>query len=109
MAASGGSDINAKKINATKMDLAISGGSDANLSGNCDKLNLVASGGSDFGGNNFKAEKSSVVVSGGSDANIHVTEELSIVASGSSDVVCRGNPEVKSKKISKNCDFSMKK
>lgn len=108
LVASGGSDIGTQNISATKVSLVISGGSDADFSGSCDNLDLVASGGSDFNGNSFKTATSNIVVSGGSDAYIHVTEELSIIASGSSDVICKGKPTIKDKKVSKGSDFIMK-
>ena len=107
MAASSGSDLTAKKLTVGTCNLAISGGSDVDIAGSCDDMNLVTSGGSDFSANNFEIKNCNLVVSGGSDTDIHVTGELSVVVSGSSDVTCKGNPTVKSKKVSKSSDFSL--
>lgn len=108
IALSGGSDMIAENVSVTKANLVISGGSDVDIAGTCDNMSLVASGGSDFMGNDFKVEKSSIIVSGASDANVHVSDEVSVVASGSSDIICKGKPNVKDKKISKGSDFIMK-
>lgn len=108
LALSGGSDLVSNNVSVTKINLVISGGSDVNFAGTCDEMSLVASGGSDFSGSNLEIKKSSVIVSGGSDVTVHVTDELSIIASGTSDVVCTGNPTIKDKKISKSADFTMK-
>ncbi|MFK7945985.1 MAG: DUF2807 domain-containing protein [Saprospiraceae bacterium] len=105
---SGGSDVTVKEMSATKVSFVISGGSDVDVVGRCDDMTIIASGGSDFMGNRFKAKKSSIVVSGGSDAHIHVTEELSVIASGSSDITCEGKPNIKDEKIGKGSDFMMK-
>lgn len=103
--ASGGSDFEAENLEVKTMNLVISGGSDVDLSGSCEDMNLVASGGSDYTASRFKIKKCNVLVSSGSDADIYVTDELSVVANSSSDVDCKGNPEIINEKISRNSDF----
>lgn len=105
IALSGGSDLIAKNIKVGTCSLAMSGGSDVNLSGTCDEMNLVTSGGSDVSADNFEIKKCNLVVSGSSDVNIHVTGELSINASGASEVNCKGNPKIISKEIAKSVKF----
>lgn len=104
---SGGSDFTANDVQTKDANFVISGSSDINIVGSCDDMKIVASGSSDFMGDKFETQKLSIVISGASDANVHVTEELSIVAGGSSDVTCTGNPTIKGKEVSRGSDFIM--
>lgn len=103
---SGGSDLIAKNMKIGSCNLVMSGGSDANLSGSCDEINLVTSGGSDVAADNFEIKKCNLVVSGSSDVNVHVTGELSVNVSGASEVICKGNPKIIKKEVSKSANFT---
>jgi hypothetical protein len=63
------------------------------------------SGSSDFKGYDFIAKKCKSSASGSSDIRITCTEELSVNASGSSDVYYRGNAKVTSKHLSGSSDL----
>lgn len=88
---SGGSDLMGK-IMADELTVSASGGSDAKISGTATHLKVSISGGSDFKGSDLIAEYGSVSASGGSDAYIHVNKELESHASGGSDIRYSGNP-----------------
>jgi hypothetical protein len=90
---SGGCDL---KLNcSTKMlNCILTGGSDAQIKGSAEKADLEASGGSDIKATELKIGKCKIEATGGSDAYLNVTEELSVGASGSSDVTYTGNPKI---------------
>ena len=96
---SGGSDLKGK-LNANHLVINQSGGSDVDISGNVQKLDVDASGGSDLAGFGLIADYVHLNASGGSDSEITVNKELSIVASGGSDVTYKGSASVKQIKSS---------
>lgn len=104
--ASGGSDLNGKNLNATDCKINVSGGSDVDISGEAHSLVITASGGSDLSATHFQVKKCKINVSGGSDASIKVSDELSMTASGASDIDYYGNPKITHKKVSKSCDVT---
>ena len=106
VSASGGSDLNGKNLSATDCDINVSGGSDVDISGKAKSLDVVASGGSDINAGGFQVNKCKLVVSGGADATVKVKDELSMTASGASDIDYYGNPKITHKKVSKNCDVT---
>ena len=71
-----------------------------NKNGNVQKLDVDASGGSDLAGFGLIADYVHLNASGGSDSEITVNKELSIVASGGSDVTYKGSASVKQIKSS---------
>lgn len=87
---SGGSDFKGK-VNAQDLFLTASGGSDAQLSGIADKLKITCSGGSDINGYAMATNLCTVECSGGSDVKITVNKEISGNASGGSDIYYKGN------------------
>ena len=86
---SGGSDFQGKLV-ATNFNAQASGGSDIVISGSAISLTIDVSGGSDFKGADFIAENCNAKANGGSDVSVTVNKELSVDASGGSDVRYRG-------------------
>lgn len=104
VSASGGSDL---ELNLTvkELTLACSGGSDTNLKGSADKLEVRSSGGSDLNAQSFKAKDCKISASGGADAHIYVSGNLTMTASGASDIYYSGSPNVLSQKTSGGADI----
>jgi Putative auto-transporter adhesin, head GIN domain len=67
-----------------------SGGSDIIISGTAKNIDIDASGGSDFKGYELQTENCKANASGGSDIFITVNKELTVDASGGSDVHYKG-------------------
>jgi len=91
---SGGSDFYGK-VSVTDLDIHQSGGSDVHISGTAASLKVRASGGGDFKGYELTAEKAVIVTSGGSDAQVTASKELSVKATGGSDIRYRGGAVIK--------------
>jgi hypothetical protein len=104
---SGGCDL---KLNcATKeLNCSFTGGSDAQIKGFADMAYLEASGGSDIKAAELTIGKCKVEATGGSDAYLHVTGELSVEASGSSDVTYMGSPKIIHKSVTGASDLIRK-
>jgi Putative auto-transporter adhesin, head GIN domain len=122
--ASGGSDIYTEgALQATKLDLHLSGGSDfkgnldvgtltvrqsggsdVNVSGKVATLTIGASGGSDFKGYELITDNCEVDASGGSDVYVTVNKELNVRASGGSDVSYKGAGVIKNLSTSGSSD-----
>ena len=92
---SGGSDMFGK-VAIEDLMLSASGGSDAKLTGTAGHLKLSINGGSDFKGADLSVDYCYISASGGSDAYIHVNKELESHASGGSDIRYTGNPTIQS-------------
>lgn len=102
---SGGSDMSLE-VDADAISITMSGGSDINIKGSTTKLDVRASGGSDLSARNLKVDNCKIVTSGASDASIYVTGDLSMTASGASDINYAGNPNVVSSRSSGGADIS---
>lgn len=102
---SGGSDL---KLNLICNNLVIesSGGSDIDLKGKAENMTLQASGGSDIDAYDFITEYAKVSASGGSDINIFVNKGLEASASGGADVSFKGNAALKKTSSSKSGEVS---
>lgn len=96
---SGGSDFKGK-IETEKLVVSQSGGSDVNISGKATSLTIDANGGSDFDGYDLITEVCDLEASGGSDVQITANRELSVRASGASDVRYKGKGVIKTIKTS---------
>ena len=91
---SGSSDFKGSvKVNELSMDQ--SGSSDAAISGHANNLSVHLSGASDIKGYDLAVDNCTVHASGSSDLNITVNKELSVQASGSSDVYYKGSGIIK--------------
>jgi len=87
---SGGSDFSGR-VEVNDLNIDQSGGADIHISGKATNLRIEASGGSDFHGYDLNAETCFATGSGGSDIEVRVNKELSVHASGGSDVYYKGN------------------
>jgi hypothetical protein len=96
---SGGSDFEGG-IEASTLTVKQSGGSDVSISGKSTNLVIDASGGSDFNGYELVTEVCDIEASGGSDVQITTNKELTVRASGASDIQYKGKPAVKEVKAS---------
>ena len=102
---SGGSDFTGA-IEAGQLVIRISGGSDVKIKGKVEDLEIRASGGSDFSGYDLIAEKAYIRASGGSDAGLTVNRELSVEASGGSDVYYKGKGVITSMNTGRSSSVS---
>jgi len=103
---SGGSDLYLD-LDAGKLTATSSGGSDLHLSGQVHEMDLHSSGGSDIKAYKLTAKRCEVSSSGGSDAYVNVSEEISIQASGASDIHVKGSAKVLSKSSTGSSDIHM--
>jgi hypothetical protein len=101
---SGSSDYKGK-IEAVKLTANCSGSSDCTISGSADVCDLLLSGSSDFKGYDLIVKKCNSSASGSSDIRITCTEELTVRASGSSDVYYRGDAKIIDKHLSGSSDL----
>jgi hypothetical protein len=104
ISSSGGADVNLS-LQVDELSIACSGGADVELAGKAQKMLVELSGGADLDANNLIVEVCDISTSGGADANIHVTKELSMRASGASDINYRGKPQVLLSKSSGAADI----
>lgn len=96
---SGGSDF-VGKTNVSELRVNASGGSDVKISGNVKNLSIDVTGGSDFRGYELVSDVCNLEASGGSDVSITVNKEMTVDASGGSDVYYKGSGVVKEVKSS---------
>jgi hypothetical protein len=96
---SGASDLTGQ-VNITKLTFDLSGASDVKLTGNVGQLYIDASGASTFKGFDLAADYCTAEVSGASDVRIQVNKEMSITASGASDVRYKGQGTIRDIKTS---------
>lgn len=87
---SGSSDFRGK-LTVQNLRLAASGSSDFYVQGQANNTRIDLSGSSDLKGFELSTEYCEVNSSGASDASITVNKELKVRASGSSDVLYKGN------------------
>lgn len=103
--ASGGSDVSLN-IEVDDLKLSLSGGSDVDIKGTANNLEVRASGGSDLNAGKLEVKDCKITTSGASDAYIYVTGDLSMSASGASDINYTGKPNVVSSRSSGGADIS---
>ena len=90
----GSSDLKGN-VEAENLKASISGASDITISGKVGFLHIDASGSSDFKNYDLVAQNCDVRASGSSDVKVTIEKELSATASGSSDILYRGNGIIK--------------
>ena len=95
--ASSGSDIQVE-LSADEVDADTSSGADIKLSGKANLLYANASSGSDIKATNFEASVCHADASSGADISIHVTESLVADASSGADIRYSGDAKVETKK-----------
>jgi hypothetical protein len=88
---SGGGDAKID-VDVNKLKFKASGGSDGYIKGSAKNLQAKATGGSDIHASDLVAGDCHIEVTGGSDAKINVSGELYVKASGGSDVSYKGKP-----------------
>lgn len=96
---SGASDLNGK-LEVGKLKVDLSGASDMNVTGIATRLDIDASGASKFKGFNLAADYCDADASGASDIRITVNKELSVKASGASDIDYKGAGVIRDLKTS---------
>lgn len=96
---SGASDLYGK-LEATNLSFDLSGASDAKIQGTVNKLDIEARGASSFKGYDLITDYCNANASGASGISITVNKELSVIASGASDVHYKGNGVVREIKSS---------
>lgn len=96
---SGASDLKGK-LAVGKLSVNLSGASDMNVDGTVTELKIDASGASKFKGSNLAADYCNAEASGASDIKITVNKELSVHASGASDVDYKGDGVIRELKTS---------
>ena len=96
---SGASDLKGK-LDIQKLDVDMSGASDITISGTAAQMTIESSGASNFKGFDLVTEFCNARASGASDIKITVNKELSVQASGASDIDYKGNGVIRDLKTS---------
>jgi hypothetical protein len=96
---SGASDMKGK-LEVGKLSVNLSGASDLDLTGVATSLDLDASGASKFKGFGLSSDYCKAEASGASDIRIRVNKELSVRASGASDIDYKGAGVIRDVKTS---------
>lgn len=91
---SGASDLKGE-VKFEELDIEQSGASDADIRGTVRKLQIRSSGASNFKGYGLNAHICDARASGASDIRITVNSEISVDASGASDVFYRGEGHIR--------------
>lgn len=104
---SGATDLKGK-IDMQKLTVDISGASDISLSGSSGQLDVEASGASSFKGYDLETSYCNARASGASDIKITVSKELSVQASGASDIHYKGDGVIREVKTSGSSSVSKK-
>lgn len=82
-------------VDVGTLNLKLSGASDASVSGSATTVSVNTSGASDLKGYELKSDYCNIETSGASDVQITVNKEISVKASGASDVNYKGDAVVK--------------
>jgi len=91
---SGASDFKGA-VKVENLMIRLSGASDVSISGVATNLSVQSNGASDVKGYDLVTEVCSAKASGASDINITVNKELTVHASGASDIFYKGNAVIK--------------
>jgi hypothetical protein len=83
-------------VDTEKLNVFLSGASVLNIRGTARMLDAELSGASVLKAFYFPVTEAHLRISGSSDGHVSVSDQLTVIASGASIVVYRGNPEIKS-------------
>jgi len=86
--------VTASGVNAPKLFLSASSGSELDVKGTCGELDAKASSGSDLTADQLSCQKARAEASSGSDLRVAVSEELDVDASSGGEVSVIGNPRM---------------
>lgn len=89
-----GASVGQVQLNAEEVYIWLSGASNGRLVGTGKKLEISVSGASELSSFDFLTESVSSVVSGSSVARVNASQQLNVTASGASEVIYRGNPQI---------------
>lgn len=92
---SGATDLKGINLDIKKLSVTLSGASDMKISGNAYKLSIDASGASEFKAYDLISDFCNSEASGASSIQITVNKELSVKATGASDVHYKGEAVIK--------------
>ena len=95
LVASGGVDMDVSGIDADRVKVELSGGTDVTLLGKAKTADYDASGGVDLDATGLQVETAKVDLSGGVDAEIAVAQQVGGSISGGVDLRVKGHPTVK--------------
>ena len=79
---------------SNELNLSISGGGDASLSGGSGTLKAVVKSGGNLYASECKVKVSDLQLSGGSDAKVNVSDNLYVTANGGGDIYVTGDPQI---------------
>lgn len=96
MVLSGGSDAEFEELQADTFDLDVSGGGRVTVAGKVTGQLVDASGGSNYDAAEFQSEEATLHISGGGNARLWASEILRVDASGGSNVGYFGTPTLHS-------------
>ncbi|MBS1934638.1 MAG: DUF2807 domain-containing protein, partial [Bacteroidetes bacterium] len=105
---SGSSDFKGN-VKVSGLTIDQSGSSDATIGGNASNINVNVSGASNLKAYSLSTDYCDVHASGSSTIQITVNKELSVDASGSSDVYYKGNAIIKGQHLSGSSSIKLNK
>jgi|GEM_PF-1614724 len=105
---SGATEAVATGIDADEFEYRASGASETEISGRCNSLTVKVSGASELEAKDFVCRDVDVRGSGASEIEIHATENLSVSASGATDVDVYGSPKTNKMSTSGASDIDYK-
>ncbi len=98
VALSGSGDI-VLDVKTTSIEGSISGSGDLTLKGSTNNLEAKVAGSGDFHGFNLQANNTEVSVAGSGDAEVVSNQSIRARVAGSGDIVYKGNPEKEDTKV----------
>ncbi|MCY7349559.1 MAG: DUF2807 domain-containing protein [Cytophagaceae bacterium] len=103
----GGADAK-MALKAAELNVQTNGGADVELSGSVRRLNAQGTGGSDLDAGKLSSEVCNASSSGGSDVYVYATKEITMDASGGSDIHYAGPARVAGKRKSGGADITFR-
>lgn len=101
----GGADLK-MTLKADELNVQTTGGSDAQLSGSVRVLNAEGNGGSDLEAAQLRSEICNAISNGGSDVYVYASKEVSLKATGGSDLYYSGPARVLGRSKSGGADIT---